>query len=103
MSNNVTPKQIKQYKKDLRRYYASRQAFLWSAVSSFGAAILFFVSMFFCRSINYQLFMLLYFLGIFGIVAGILLFILRGALYNKRISNRKRIIAEYNRSQKEQQ
>lgn len=100
MTNSPTPKQIKQYKKDLKRYYASRQALLWSAVGSFSGAILCFVTMFFCFSINYLLVESLYVLGILGIVAGIVLFILRSALYNKRITNRKRLIKEYKESLK---
>ena len=99
MTNNPTPKQIKQYRRDLQRYYAARQVFLWSAVSSFSLALVCFVGMYFSYSINYQLVMFLYILGVIGIVAGILLFILRSALYNRRISNRKRIIKEYKESQ----
>ena len=103
MMTNQTPKQIRQYKRDLQRFYAARQVFLWSAVGSFSGAIVCFVGMFFAFSINYQLVELLYILGVLGIVAGILLFILRSALYNRRINTRKRLIREYKESQKQQE
>ena len=103
MTNNVTPKQIKQYKKDLQRYNASRQAFLWSAIGCFIGGTLIIIALISGVVLSYQIFQFLLFMVYLSFIAGILLFILRSALYNKRIANRKRIIAEYNRSRKQQQ
>lgn len=100
MMTNQIPKEIRQYKKDLQRFCAARQAFLWSAIGSLGGALLCFVGMFFAFDTNFLLVELFYILGILGISASIMLFILRSALYNRRIANRKRLIKEYKKSLK---
>lgn len=102
MTNNQIPKEIRQYKKDLQGYYAARQAFLWSAVGCFSGAILIIIALISGVILSYQISSFLSVIAFISIVAGIICFILRSALYNRRITIRKRKIAEYNKSQKQQ-
>ena len=100
MTNNPTPQEIKQYKKDLKRFYAARKAFLYSAIGCFVGAALGIVGMFYGVRFNYLFYQLGEALIILGVIGAVTCFILRAALYNTRISTRKKIIEEYKNSKK---
>ena len=100
MTNTPTPKEIKQYKKDLKRFYAARQVFLWCAIACLISAAVGIVGMYYGVRLNYLFYSLGEAVLILGILGGITCFILRGVLYNRRISSRKRIIEEYKKSLK---
>lgn len=99
----LTTEDIEQYEAEIKNFMNYRNVMFWSAIGSFGGAATFLFLAIYLSNINYQFFEISMWLIILSILAGITLFILRSALFNRRISNRKELIRKAKNYQKQNQ
>ena len=94
----VTLEDIERMENELRHYYSMRKMFLGIGWGLIGLSIiLFFLAVFigaFIAPSNQKIIYLMSYLVSFSIVGAIAIFILRGALYNRRIKNRRELIKQ---------
>lgn len=89
-----TKKQLLKYKEEIKHYYKMRKLFLGLGWACIGSAFVLFMPIAIYLGVNEIKYDLVIYLSTFSIVAGIVLLILRGPLYNQRIKNRKLAIKE---------
>ena len=99
----LTERDIQELENDITKYMNARIVFMWSALGSFSGAVMFFFLAYYLTTIQYQFREISIALGCLSIAAGIALFVLRSALFNRRISRRKVLIRRAREYQKEQQ
>ena len=104
-AKDLTEFDIRKFEQEIAKFEENRKSFLAAGLGCIGGGItaLIVVSIMFIRQdiiyMTYFIFELLVTLFVFTIFGGITFLILRSALYNNRINNRKRLIAEAKRYQ----
>ena len=111
---NLTERDIRHFKKDIENYRKKQQLFLTLGFIFLGLFILFLVmgilgTVFFSqelseKSINFALIAMMesgYSLATLFMIGFIAMFVLRGALFNGKISNRQRAIEDWEEYQKD--
>ena len=96
---NLTEDDINQFKQEIAQYMQYRNIMQWTALGSFGGAITFIILMFYMRTINYFGYEVCLYMIVISIIAGIVLFILRSALFNSRINRRRALIKRFEANQ----
>ena len=99
----LTKEDIEQYEAEIKSFMNYRNILFWCAIGSFSGATTFLIAAIFLRSIQYQFYEWSLWLFAFSIVSGIACFILRSALFNSRINNRKVLIQKAKKYQREQE
>ena len=94
---------IQELENDITKYMNARVVFMWSAIGSFIGAAMFLFLAIYLRTVQYQFYEISITLMGLSIAAGITMFILRSALFNRRISRRKTLIRRARDYQKQQQ
>ncbi len=89
-----TKEQLLQFQREINHYYKTRKLFLGLGWALIGSAILIGIPVGVAIGLNGGSYMAISYIISFMIVGGIVLFVLRKALFNKRIQNRKQIIKE---------
>ena len=91
---SYTKEQLLQFQREINHYYKMRKLFLGLGWALIGSAILIVFPIAVAIGINDGDYMLISYLISFMIVGGIVLFVLRKAMFNRRIKNRKQILKE---------
>lgn len=92
--SKYTQEELLKYQEEINHFYRLRKLFLGLGFAAIGTGIVIGIPLAVAISNNGgNMYIASYFISL-SIVAGIILFILRGALFNRRIKNRKIIIAE---------
>ena len=91
---SYTKEQLLQFQREINHYYKMRKLFLGLGWALIGTAILIVFPIAVTIGINDGDYMLISYLISFMIVGGIVLFVLRKAMFNRRIKNRKQILKE---------
>ena len=89
-----TKEQLLQFQREINHYYKMRKLFLGLGWALIGSAILFGIPLGIAIGANGGDYMVISYLISFMIVGGIVLFVLRKAMFNRRINNRKQILKE---------
>lgn len=91
----LTKKQMIQYQKEIKQFYYYRKIFLGVGWGSIGGGLIIAIYGVYCSTkYNYDIGMMVYIIGALILFGGIILLILRGPLFNRRIRNRKIAIKE---------
>ena len=97
--------EIKQYKEEIQKFRSQRQTIMWCSVGAFitAATLLGLYIYFLVSSIDdsFLATQICIYGTSFSIIAGIILSILKSALFNRRIRNREILIEKAERQQKE--
>jgi len=89
-----TKEQLLQFQREINHYYKMRKLFLGLGWALIGSAILIGIPVGVAMGLNGIDYTIFTYVLSFMIVGGIVLFVLRKALFNRRIQNRKQIIKE---------
>ena len=91
---SYTKEQLLQFQREINHFYKMRKLFLGLGWALIGTAILIVFPIAVAIGINDGDYVLISYLISFMIVGGIVLFVLRKAMFNRRIKNRKQILKE---------
>ena len=98
---DVTFDDVQKYREEIKYFYHMRKVFLGIGWGCIGIGITLGISLAAASKGNDTLMQFAIYLASFSIVAGLVCFVLRGALYNRRIKNRKMLIRQATQYQQE--